>query len=359
MLAMSPPVSSNIQPHLAAWTNPAPEPDPRETELLSGVGYSMRNLASMVRRVAAMSSTVLLSGETGTGKTRMARLIHDLSPRRDQPFLVVNCGALSASLIESEMFGHIRGAFTGADRDRVGKFADAGTGTLFLDEIDSLPPSLQAKLLRAVEDRVFEAVGSNKTMEVRARLIVASNRDLAHEVACERFRGDLYYRLNVVGFTLPPLRERPEVVSALANRFLEQLAIQCGRRLRGFSTAAMLCLESHPWPGNVRELRNVIERAVVLSGGDHIGVEDLPASLRGDRPVEVEQPRVSSLSEPAIVPNSRSLVAIREGAEQERILQALAKHGNNRVQTAKDLGVSRMTLYKKLHKYGLMGNGTE
>jgi psp operon transcriptional activator len=192
----------------------------------------------------------------------MARLIHDLSPRRGQPFLVVNCGALSASLIESEMFGHIKGAFTGADRDRVGKFADAGGGTLFLDEIDSLPPSLQAKLLRAVEDKVFEAVGSNKTMEVRARLIVASNRDLANEVACDRFRGDLYYRLNVVGFTLPPLRERPEVIAGLANRFLEQFAAQCNRRLRGFSPGAMFCLESHSWPGNVRELRNVIERAV-------------------------------------------------------------------------------------------------
>jgi DNA-binding NtrC family response regulator len=357
MFAMSP-ASASVPNHLATWANPAPEPDPRDTELFSGVGHSMRHLASMVRRVAAMSSTVLLSGETGTGKTRMARLIHDLSPRRGQPFLVVNCGALSASLIESEMFGHIKGAFTGADRDRVGKFADAGGGTLFLDEIDSLPPSLQAKLLRAVEDKVFEAVGSNKTMEVRARLIVASNRDLAQEVACDRFRGDLYYRLNVVGFTLPPLRERPEVIAGLANRFLEQFAAQCNRRLRGFSAGAMFCLESHSWPGNVRELRNVIERAVVLGGGEQIGTEDLPAAIRGDRAVVVES-RINSLPNPLPAPAGQSLVAIREGAEQERILQALAKHGNNRVRTARDLGVSRMTLYKRLHKYGLMGNVNE
>jgi DNA-binding NtrC family response regulator len=306
-----------------------------------------------VRRVAAMSSTVLLSGETGTGKTRMARLIHDLSPRRGQPFLVINCGALSANLIESEMFGHIKGAFTGADRDRVGKFAEVGSGTLFLDEIDSLPPDLQAKLLRAVEDRVFEAVGSNKTIEMHARLIVASNRDLEREVARGRFREDLYYRLNVVGFTLPPLRERPEVIAGLASRFLEQLAAQCDRRLRGFSAAALLYLESYLWPGNVRELRNVIERAVVLGIGEQIGIEDLPAAVRGDRTAEF-QPLVHPLFEEAPAPTSPTLGAVRAEAEQERILEALAKNRNNRVQTARDLGISRMTLYKKLHKYGLM-----
>jgi two-component system response regulator HydG len=357
MFAMSP-ASASVPNHLAAWTNPAPEPDSRDTELFSGVGHSMRHLAAMVRRVAAMSSTVLLSGETGTGKTRMARLIHDLSPRRGQPFLVVNCGALSASLIESEMFGHIKGAFTGADRDRVGKFADAGGGTLFLDEIDSLPPSLQAKLLRAVEDRVFEAVGSNKTMEMQARLIVASNRDLAREVARGHFRDDLYYRLNVVGFTLPPLRERPEVIAGLANRFLEQFADQCGRRLRGFSAAAMYCLETHSWPGNIRELRNVIERAVVLGAGDLVGTEDLPASTRGDRPPEIET-RVNPLFEQTSAPTNQTLVATREEAEQERILEALAKNGNNRRRASRDLGISRMTLYKKMHKYGLMGNATD
>jgi two-component system response regulator HydG len=354
------PTPISASPHLIAWTNPVPvvEPDPREVELLSGGGHAMGLLAEMVRRVAAMSSTILLSGETGTGKTRMARLIHDLSPRRGQPFLVVNCGALSASLIESEMFGHVRGAFTGADRDRVGKFAEVGYGTLFLDEIDSLPPDLQAKLLRAVEDRVFEAVGSNKTMNMQARLIVASNRDLAREVARGRFRDDLYYRLNVVGFTLPPLRERPEVIAGLANRFLSQFAEQCGQRPRGFSASAMFCLESYAWPGNIRELRNVIERAVVLGSGVQVGTEDLPASVRGDLPLKIEV-RVNPLFKPESAPVIQTLVAIREVAEQERILEALGKNGNNRRRASQDLGISRMTLYKKMHKYGMMSKASD
>jgi two-component system, NtrC family, response regulator HydG len=357
MLAMTP-ASANVLSRIATLPCPDPVPDPLEAELHSGVGHTMDFLAAMVRRVAVMSSTVLLSGETGTGKTRMARLIHDLSPRRDQPFLVINCGALSANLIESEMFGHVKGAFTGADRDRIGKFAEVGSGTLFLDEIDSLPPDLQAKLLRAVEDRVFEAVGSNKTMEMHARLIVASNRELEREVARGRFREDLYYRLNVVGFTLPPLRERPEVIAGLANRFLDQFAEQCGRRLRGFSPAVMLCLELYTWPGNVRELRNVIERAVVLGIGEQIGTEDLPVSVRGDDPQEF-QPRLHPPVEQTSAPTSQTLVAIREGAEQDRIIEALAKNRNNRARTARDLGVSRMTLYKKLHKYGLVGDARD
>ncbi len=174
----------------------------------------MGQMVEQIRRIAPQDTTILLGGETGTGKTRLAGVIHRLSPRRDRPFLTINCGALSASLIESEMFGHVKGAFTGADADRVGKFAEVGSGTLFLDEIDSLPPSLQAKLLRAVEERVFEPVGSNKTQTLQARLIVASNRPLEEEVAAGRFRADLYYRLNVVAFNLPPLRERGEAVSS-------------------------------------------------------------------------------------------------------------------------------------------------
>jgi two-component system response regulator HydG len=356
-------VSTSLPPiapsNLNAWASPAPLSDYSrcEADLLSGGGHSMDHLAKMVRRVAVMSSTILLSGETGTGKTRMARLIHDLSPRREEQFLVVNCGALSSSLIESEMFGHVRGAFTGADRDRVGKFAQVGHGTFFLDEIDSLPPNLQAKLLRAVEDRVFEAVGSNQAMQMHARLIVASNRDLVHEVAQGRFRDDLYYRLNVVGFTLPPLRERPEVIAGLASQFLKQIASQCSREMRGFSAGAMFCLESYTWPGNVRELRNVIERAVVLGNGEKVSAEDLPASVRGDHPPELKS-RVDPLFEQAPEPASQTLVATREVAEQERILEALAMNRNNRVRTAQDLGISRMTLYKKLHKYGLVGNAT-
>src|SRR5208283_1161626 len=196
------------------------------------------------------------------GKTRLARMIHELSLRRDGPFLVIDCGALSAGLIESEMFGHVRGAFTGADRDRSGKLAQVGRGTLLLDEIDALPVELQAKLLRVVEQRVFEPVGSNHPQALVARLIAASNRDLDQEVAAGRFRPDLYYRLNVVGLELPPLRSEPERVPALANQFVAELAARSGRRAHAVADQAMRLLQEHDWPGNVRELHNVIERAI-------------------------------------------------------------------------------------------------
>jgi DNA-binding NtrC family response regulator len=348
----------DLEDHIETLLRPAraqrsPATQARHAELLLGMDASMRPLAEQITRVAAQDSTILLGGETGSGKTRMARLIHDLSPRNNEPFLVVNCGALSSNLIESEMFGHVRGAFTGADRDRVGKFSEVGRGTLLLDEIDSLPLSLQAKLLRVVEDRVFEPVGSNKTLPVRARLIVASNRDLASECNAERFRSDLYYRLNVVGFTLPPLRQRPEVVSQLANRFLSLLAEQHDRPLRGFSPRALRALELYTWPGNVRELRNVIERAVVLSSGPEIYLEDLPPIVRGDEPLSTLPPR-DFIRPVAPPPLERTLAEIRQQAELDRIVEALGKNKNNRRRAARDLGISRMTLYKKLYKYGLM-----
>src|SRR5208283_1378113 len=196
------------------------------------------------------------------GKTRLARMIHELSLRRDGPFLVIDCGALSAGLIESEMFGHVRGAFTGAARDRVGKLAQVGRGTLLLDEIDALPVELQAKLLRVVEQRVFEPVGSNNPQALVARLIAASNRDLDQEVAANRFRADLYYRLNVVGLELPPLRSEPGRVPALVNQFIAELTERSGRKAHGITADAMHMLQEHEWPGNVRELHNVIERAI-------------------------------------------------------------------------------------------------
>ncbi|MCA1685251.1 MAG: sigma-54 factor interaction domain-containing protein, partial [Planctomycetia bacterium] len=204
----------------SAATAEGPDPDVVRAEVdgepfLYGARDRMGRLMEQVRRVAPGDTTILLGGETGTGKTRLARMVHELSRRAKEPFLAINCGALSASLIESEMFGHVRGAFTGADRDRTGKFAEAGRGTLFLDEVDSLPPVLQAKLLRAVEDRVFEPVGSNQSVMLRARLVAASNRDLEREVIAGRFRADLFYRLNVVSFSLPPLRDRREVVPEL------------------------------------------------------------------------------------------------------------------------------------------------
>ncbi|WZP00021.1 sigma-54 dependent transcriptional regulator [Isosphaeraceae bacterium EP7] len=311
----------------------------------------MIRMVGQVRRVAAQDVTLLLGGETGTGKTRLARLVHDLSPRRSEPFLIVNCGALSSTLIETEMFGHVKGAFTGADRDRVGRFAEVGRGTLLLDEVDMLSPEIQAKLLRVVEDRVFEQVGSNRPTALRARLIAASNRPLIDEVAAGRFRSDLYFRLNVVGFELPPLRERIEGVLPIAERFAAEFSARNGRMPLAISAAASQALLDYDWPGNIRELRNVIERASVLCPGPEITPCDLPESLiRGIASRPGAEP-----AEPATVrPSEPNLARVKGEAELACITEALEKHGNNRLRAASELGISRMTLYKKLYKYGLM-----
>jgi two-component system response regulator AtoC len=290
----------------------------------------------------------MLGGETGTGKSRLAGVIHRLSPRRNRPFLTINCGALSASLIESEMFGHVKGAFTSADVNRVGKFTEAGGGTLFLDEIDSLPPSLQAKLLRAVEERVFEPVGSNKTQKLQARLIVASNKPLDEEVAAGRFRADLYYRLNVVAFNLPPLRDRAGTIPLLAQGFLNEFGDRVGRPNLSVAPEAMRALEGYPWPGNIRELRNVIERAVALSDGPTIQMEDLPEAF--------SDPGLVCSVKLGTSASASSLAQSKNHAERERIEEALERNANNRLRAAAELGISRMTLYNKLRKLGLMAS---
>jgi two-component system response regulator HydG len=240
----------------------------------------MAELLGQLRRVAPQDATLLFTGETGTGKTRLARLVHALSPRRAEPFLVVDCGALSPALVESELFGHVKGAFTGAERDRPGKLAAAGGGTLLLDEVNSLPGPLQAKLLRAVDERVFEPVGSDRPQPLRARLVAASNRPLEAEVAQGRFRPDLYHRLNVVGFHLPPLRERRTAVPPLAETFLAEFAARAGRAFYGIAPEAVRALQGYDWPGNIRELRNVVERAVALCPNGTIGLADLPECIR-------------------------------------------------------------------------------
>jgi DNA-binding NtrC family response regulator len=312
-------------------------------------GSAMGRLMEQVRRVAPQDTTVLLNGETGTGKTRLARLIHDLSPRLRDPFLVVNCGTLSASLIESELFGHARGAFTGADRDRVGKFAEAGRGTLLLDEVDALPLVLQAKLLRAVEERLFEPVGMNKSLPVQARLLAATNRVLDQEIAANRFRSDLYYRLNVVALYLPPLRERPGEIATLAAQFAGEFAARNGRPVPGLSADALQALEQYSWPGNIRELRNVVERAVILCPGPEIALDDLPDT------VSSAYKQSGPLAGGVHPSGPGTLARTKEEAEALRITDALRKHRNNRQRAAAELGISRMTLYKKLHRYGLIG----
>jgi two-component system response regulator HydG len=282
----------------------------------------------------------------------LARHIHQTSARKGRPFMVVDCGALAAALIESEMFGHLKGAFTGADKDRSGKFAAAGDGTLVLDEINSLPLALQAKLLRAVEERVFEPLGSNHPQPLKARIIAISNVPLHQEVAKERFRADLYYRLNVVGFRLPPLRERWADVLPLARKFLADHPVAQARGVIGIAPEALSILESYAWPGNVRELRNVIERVAVLCGGRIVTPADLPEALREPAPLPAW---AAPAAPPAPTATSSSSAAGAGGPEDEvwRICEALRKHRNNRVRAAAELGMSRVSLYKKLHKYGL------
>jgi DNA-binding NtrC family response regulator len=310
---------------------------------------SLLPLAGPLALAARHDVTVLLTGETGTGKTHLARLIHDHSPRRDHRLLVLPCGALAPGLVESEFFGHARGAFTGAEQAKPGKFEAAGEGTILLDEVDTLSPEQQAKLLRVIETGEFEPVGSNETRVCRARIIAASNLDLEQAVGQGRFRQDLYYRLNVLSFYLPPLRERAADVGCLARAMAARFSGKFGKGLFALSGAALRALEGFAWPGNIRQLENVMQQAVLASSGPELLAEHLPALLRE----QAARVRPAAAAGAVAPPPGRCLAQSREYQERATIRQALAQAGNCRSRAARALGISRVTLYNKMKKYGL------
>lgn len=334
---------------LAAPKQVAANQGARSAEPPAFVGGLDHKVADQLRAVAPLDTTVLITGETGVGKTRLSHLIHSMSPRQDRPFLAVNCGAISESLLDSELFGHMRGAFTGADRDHTGKLAQCKDGTLLLDEIDTLSPAAQVKLLQVTEERIFQPVGSTKFYPLRARLIVASNRPLREEVAAGRFRADLFYRLNVMSFHLAPLRERRNEISELVQGFITEFSSHHKISVPTISVEAMAACEMYSWPGNVRELRNVIERAVILSGGETIQRSSLPSEMAAYE-IGRNMTRISALENE----KENKLAHARGNAERAELLQALEQNKNNRTKTAAYLGISRVALYKRLRKFQIM-----
>jgi transcriptional regulator with PAS, ATPase and Fis domain len=331
-------------------------------EPLSGmVGDSpaMRRVYRLTRLVAPSSASVLLVGETGTGKEMIARGIHTESPRHDGPYVRVNCGALSESLLESELFGHVKGAFTGAIDNKTGRFEAAHTGTIFLDEISSMSPKLQVKLLRVLQEHEFERVGESRTIRVDTRVIAATNQSLEDEIAAGHFRDDLYYRLNVVPILLPPLRERPEDILALARHFLSRYSEENPREVPDLTPELEKILLAHDWPGNVRELENCIERAVVLSAGKELTPEILaPAerSLKRWRPWHGKEGGLDALIQRVVRAGIQAIPAdegrlyerVVRGVERELLEQVLQISDGVLVKAAARLGINRNTLQKKI-----------
>ncbi|MEM6799052.1 MAG: sigma-54 dependent transcriptional regulator [Planctomycetota bacterium] len=303
----------------------------------------MLRVFDMIESIADTRATVLVTGESGTGKSLIARAIHQRSDRRDGPFVEVACGALPENLLESELFGHVAGAFTGATTNKTGKFLQADGGTIFLDEIGTATPAMQVKLLRVLQELAFEPVGGTETHNVDVRVVLATNEDLAKNVADGTFRQDLYYRINVINVELPPLRGRVSDIPLLAQRFMEEVREDANRpNVAGFSDEAVGALQRYHWPGNVRELQNVVERAVLLSKGDTLGMLDLP--------MEVRSPGGSV---PMTHYAGQTLKEALEGPERAIILEVLESNGWNRNQTADQLGINRTTLYKKMKRLGL------
>lgn len=320
-------------------------------EHIIGRSEGIQSVLGLIERVADSDSTVLVTGESGTGKELVARAIHYNSTRADQPFIAINCGAIPSELLESELFGHVKGAFTGAISNRVGRFEMADGGTIFLDEIGDLEPALQVKILRAIQQKSFEPVGSPKTITVNVRVIAATNKNLEEQVAAGKFREDLFYRLNVIPITIPPLRERRSDIPLLFSHFMEIFNKNKGRKLTGVSSPTMDCLMNYSWPGNIRELENLVERLAILKGHGQIEVNDLPAKYRSAAishvdPVKFEIPE-----------NGLDFNTAVDQFENNLILQALEKTNWNRNQAAQLLRLNRTTLVEKIKKKGLRPPG--
>ena len=315
-----------------------------------GQDERMSKAMQLVETVASTKVTVLITGESGTGKSLLARAIHRASPRAGKPLIEMHCGSIPESLLESELFGHVRGAFTGATGDKQGRFLAADGGTIFIDEINSASPALQTRLLRVLQERCIEPVGSTETISIDVRVVLATNEPLEALVADASFREDLYYRINVVSIDLPPLRERPDDIPLLAVHFLEKHALRHERRITGFTPEAMLALQRHSYPGNVRELENIIERAVVLTPTSFIDTPQLPQGMMLHEPPR----KPASTAAPARncwtpMPLAKAL----EGPERDILLQTLRANNWNRQKTAADLQINRTTLYKKMRALGI------
>jgi transcriptional regulator with PAS, ATPase and Fis domain len=311
-------------------------------ENIIGHDYRMQRIFDVIDSVADTRATVLITGESGTGKSLFARAIHRRSARRDGPFVEVACGALPETLLESELFGHVAGAFTGAVGEKKGKFLQADGGTIFLDEIGTASASFQVKLLRVLQEFEFEPVGGTNTYHVDARVVLATNEDLGRRVAEGTFRQDLYYRINVISIEIPPLRERTADIALLARHFLQNACEDCGKPPKQFSEDALAALQQYAWPGNVRELENVVERAVLLGKGDLITRADLPHHVTA-----VTGPRSAAAT------TGRTLKEALEEPERQIILEMLRSSNWNRNLTADRLGINRTTLYKKMKRLGL------
>ncbi len=312
-------------------------------ENIVGESPAMKEIFDVVQQVAPTRATVLLGGESGTGKEVIAKAIHQLSPRAKLPFVTVHCAALAPTLLESELFGHERGAFTGAHERRIGRFEQAQGGTLFLDEIGEIDATIQVKLLRFLGERTFERVGSNKTLTADVRLIAATNKNLEEMVKEGKFREDLFFRLRVVEINLPPLRERTGDIPLLAQRFLREFAKENGKSVNDFTADALQLLMNHGWPGNVRELHTAIEHAVVLCRGEKITARDLPPSVKGDS-ARIGETQLSQ----------GKALTVKE-AEKQLIIRALKETEGNRTLAASKIGMSRRTFHRKLHTYHLEG----